>query len=64
MRSTLVGIALVLTGTLLLVFDVALDRTAGLVAAGGTLCVVLAVTTVAIVLRARHSSRTRGQPAA
>ena len=54
MRAALAGIALVLTGTLLLVFDVALDREAGLVAGGVTLCIVLGVSSLAVVLRARH----------
>jgi hypothetical protein len=61
MRAALAGIALVLTGTLLLVFDVALDRTAGLVAGGVTLSVVLGVSTLAIVLRARQAPARRGR---
>ena len=40
LKVTLAGVALVLTGTVLLIFDVVLGRAAGLVAAGATFVVV------------------------
>ena len=55
LRAALGGIALVLTGTQLLVFDVAVDRQAGLVAAGVTLVVVLAIGLLPVALRRRRS---------
>jgi hypothetical protein len=42
-KATLVGVAAVLTGTVLLIFDVVLGRTAGFVASGVTLVVILLV---------------------
>src|SRR4029450_1971376 len=41
MRITLVGIAVMLIGTVLLIFDLVLNRSAALVAAGGTLLIVI-----------------------
>ena len=46
MRATLVGIAAVMTGTVLLIFDLALDRTSAVV---GAAVVVIVVTLVALV---------------
>ncbi|WP_241977705.1 DUF6328 family protein [Cryobacterium cheniae] len=42
-RATLVGVAVILSGTTLLVFDVVLDRTAGQLAGAAVLLVIVAV---------------------
>jgi hypothetical protein len=42
-KATLAGVALVLTGTVMLIFDVVVGITAGFIAGGATLAVVLAV---------------------
>jgi hypothetical protein len=42
-KATLAGVALVLTGTVMLIFDVVVSITAGFIAGGATLAVVLAV---------------------
>lgn len=42
LRCALAGIAVVLIGTELLIFDVAVNRTAGVIAASGTVVVVAA----------------------
>jgi hypothetical protein len=54
MRAALAGIALVLMGTQLLVFDVAVDREAGVVAAGITLAVVVTIAALPVALRRRR----------
>jgi hypothetical protein len=41
LRSALVGIALVTSGVVLLIFDVVADRTAGVIASGATLLVIV-----------------------
>ena len=41
LKATLVGVSLVLSGTVLLIFDVVLGRTAALVAGGGALLVIV-----------------------
>jgi hypothetical protein len=43
LRVVLVGVGLVLTGTVLLIFDVAVGRTAAWIAASATLSVMLAI---------------------
>jgi hypothetical protein len=53
LRCALAGIALVLMGTQLLVFDVAVSRSAGIVAALVTLVVVSVVTILPVALRRR-----------
>lgn len=52
LRVTLLGVALVLTGTVLLIFDVVVGRTAALVAAGS---VALALVVLALLPRLRRS---------
>jgi O-antigen/teichoic acid export membrane protein len=60
LRCTLAGIGLVLIGTQLLVFDVAVDHEAGLVAAAVAAVLVLTMAVLPIVIR-RRSGR-RGRP--
>jgi hypothetical protein len=43
LKATLVGVALVLTGTVLLIFDVVVGVTAGFIAAGAILVVIVAI---------------------
>jgi len=43
LKATLAGVALVLTGTIMLIFDVVVGGGAGFIAAGATLAVILAV---------------------
>ena len=43
LKATLVGVALVLTGTVLLIFDVVIGLTAALIAAGGTLVIIVLI---------------------
>jgi len=43
LKATLVGVALVLTGTVMLIFDVVVGITAGFIAAGAILVVILAI---------------------
>lgn len=55
LRAALVGVAVVLTGTVLLVFDVVLGRSEALVAAGGLLLAVIAIAALPLLLRSsRH----------
>jgi Family of unknown function (DUF6328) len=42
-RATLVGVAVVLTGTTLLIFDVVMGRVAGLIAGGGVLIITILI---------------------
>lgn len=42
-RATLVGVAFVLTGTTLLIFDVVMGRTAGFIAGGGVLIITILI---------------------
>jgi hypothetical protein len=58
LRCALGGIGLVLVGTQLLVFDVAVSRRAGLLAGGVTLLVVTVIAVLPLVIRAR-SRRSR-----
>jgi hypothetical protein len=62
LRCALAGIGLVLIGTQLLVFDVAVSRTAGLLAAALTLSVVTAVAILPIVIRRRRRAPGLGSP--
>ena len=59
MRCALGGVAVVLTGTVLLIFDVVLGRTEALVAAGSTFLLILGIAALpTILLRERkHPSR-------
>jgi len=43
LKATLVGVALVLTGTVLLIFDVVLSVTAGYIAGGATLAIIILI---------------------
>ena len=43
LKATLVGVALVLTGTVLLIFDVVVGLTAGIIAASGTLAIIILI---------------------
>jgi hypothetical protein len=52
-HCTLAGIAVVLIGTVLLVFDVVLGRLAGLLAGAGTLLVITAITVLSLRMRRR-----------
>ena len=56
MRITLVGVAVMLIGTVLLIFDLVLDRRAALIAAGATLLIVLALAVLPPILRASRST--------
>jgi uncharacterized protein DUF6328 len=53
-RLTLLGVAIVLVGTVLLVYDVVLGRTAGFLAGAGTLLVIAALAVVPARLRRRR----------
>jgi hypothetical protein len=54
LRAALAGIAVVLAGTQLLVFDVAVDRRAGWIACAATVVVVGLIAALPLWLRARH----------
>jgi Family of unknown function (DUF6328) len=57
MRFTLAGVAIMLIGTVLLIFDLVIDRRAALIAAGATLLVVIIIAVLPAVVRSN------GQPA-
>ena len=54
MRITLVGVAVMLIGTVLLIFDLVLDRSAALIAAGATLLVVIVLAALPVILRTKR----------
>jgi Family of unknown function (DUF6328) len=56
MRITLVGVAVMLIGTVLLIFDLVLDRSAALVAAGATLLIVIVLAALPRILRSNRST--------
>jgi Family of unknown function (DUF6328) len=56
MRITLVGVAVMLIGTVLLIFDLVLDRSAALIAAGATLLVVVMLAVLPVILRSKQST--------
>lgn len=56
MRITLGGVAVMLIGTVLLIFDLVLNRSAALVAAGATLLVVIVLAVLPAVLQSRLST--------
>jgi uncharacterized protein DUF6328 len=60
LRLVLVGVGLVLTGTLLLVVDVVLGLTAGLVAAGVLVVVLVAIALLPLLLERSHGSAADG----
>jgi hypothetical protein len=57
MRITLAGVAVMLIGTVLLIFDLVLDGTAALVAAGVTLLVVIILTVLPPILRSNRRTQ-------
>jgi hypothetical protein len=59
LRATLTGVAVILVGTVLLVFDVTVGPRAGAAAAGGTLLLVVGLALIPVVLRARQRGRDR-----
>jgi hypothetical protein len=56
MRITLVGVAVMLIGTVLLIFDLVLDRRAALIAAGATLLIVIVLAVLPPILRYARST--------
>jgi Family of unknown function (DUF6328) len=56
MRITLVGVAVMLIGTVLLIFDLVLDRRAALIAAGATLLIVIVLAVLPPLLRSNRST--------
>ena len=56
MRITLAGVAVMLIGTVLLIFDLVLDRTAALVAAGATLLVVIILAVLPPIVRSNQAT--------
>src|SRR5215207_8274217 len=57
MRITLVGVAIMLIGTVLLIFDLVVDRRAALIAAGATLLVVIIIAVLPAVVRFQRAAR-------
>lgn len=56
MRITLVGVAVILIGTVLLIFDLVLDRRAAYIAAGATMLVVIVLAVLPPILRSSRST--------
>jgi Family of unknown function (DUF6328) len=56
MRITLVGVAVMLVGTALLIFDLVLDRRAALIAAGVTLLILIVLALLPRILRSNRST--------
>jgi Na+/H+-dicarboxylate symporter len=56
MRITLVGVAVMLIGTVLLIFDLVLDRRAAFIAAGVTLLIVVVLAVLPRILRSSRST--------
>ena len=57
LRAALAGVALVLAGTQLLIFDVVLSRRAGLVAAAVTLVVAVGIAVLPLRIRGRNRTQ-------
>jgi membrane-bound ClpP family serine protease len=57
MRITLIGVAVMLIGTVLLIFDLVLDRNAALIAASVTLLIVIVLGVLPVILRSKQSTR-------
>ena len=55
-RITLVGVAVMLIGTVLLIFDLVLDRRAALIAAGATLLIVIVLAVLPPLLRSNRAT--------
>jgi Family of unknown function (DUF6328) len=64
LRIMLVGVGVVLTGAVLLIFDVVVGRTAALLAASGTLLMVIVIAALPLVLRMMSSREMAAAPAA
>ncbi|HEU4807438.1 MAG TPA: DUF6328 family protein [Homoserinimonas sp.] len=62
LQFTLAGLALVLSGTIALIFDVVVGRAAGIIVGGVTLLIVLVVWLIVPVLRRRVRRRAQHQP--
>jgi hypothetical protein len=62
MRITLVGVAIMLIGTMLLIFDLVIGRRAALIVAGVTLLVVIIIAVLPAVLRPSRSAQSPGSP--
>jgi Family of unknown function (DUF6328) len=60
MRITLVGVAIMLIGTMLLIFDLVIDRRAGFIAAGVTLLVVIIIAILPAAVRSDRQSAQEG----
>jgi small-conductance mechanosensitive channel len=54
MRITLVGVAIMLIGTVLLIFDLVIGRSAALIASGGTLLLVIIIAVLPTILRSNR----------
>ena len=59
MRITLAGVAVMLIGTVLLIFDLVVDRTAALVAAGATLLVVIIIAVLPPIVRSNRTTHSK-----
>lgn len=59
LRIALVGVAVVLTGTVLLIFDVVVGRTAALIAAGSLVLILVGIATLPQLLRTTRHYRGR-----
>ena len=57
MRFTLTGVAVMLIGTVLLIFDLVMGRTAALVMAGFTLVVVIIIAAVPPIVRTHRPAQ-------
>ena len=58
-RIMLVGVAAILIGTMLLIFDLVIDRRAALVAAGVTLLVLIILAALPVVVRSRRRDQSK-----
>ena len=59
LRLVLVGVAVMLIGTVLLIFDLVVGRTPALVMAGVTLLVVIIIAALPLILRGRRQADSR-----
>ena len=57
MRFTLTGVAVMLIGTVLLIFDLVMGRTAALVMAGFTLVVVIIIAALPVIVRTNRPAQ-------
>jgi hypothetical protein len=64
MRLTLTGVAIMLIGTVLLIFDLVIDRRAALIAAGVTLLVVIIIAVLPAVVKSNgQAAQSQHDPA-